>query len=201
MLTLVTSAHPPHLYRKVCRTCALACLLVAWALLGGCESSQSRDASSATSQPAASRSADVKPSGDADACVLTQPIRSRAPESTSGGPPSPGSYSWFVNADRSIWMFDQPRVAGQRAKTAWFRPARTRLEITGRRLDAAAPPLLVEVNASGDAYRNRFQPSNLTFPTEGCWELTAQAGGSEARFVMKVEPADGSSSAARAPTK
>jgi hypothetical protein len=121
--------------------------------------------------------------------VLTQSVESRAPENTEGGPAGPQARRWFVNADRSIWMFDTERVAGKRVKTAWFRPARTKLEVTGRRLDAAAPPLLAVTSPSGEEYRHQFQPSSLTFPTDGCWEITARAGQSEARFVVKVEPA------------
>jgi hypothetical protein len=77
---------------------------------------------------------------------------------------------------------------GERTKTAWFRPARTKLEVTGRRLDGDAAPLVVETSPSGDEYRHMFQPSIMIFPTPGCWEVTAKAGGSTARFVVKVEP-------------
>jgi hypothetical protein len=37
-------------------------------------------------------------------------------------------------------------------------------------------------------YPTRFQSSGLYFPTEGCWEVTAQAGESELVFVVRVEP-------------
>jgi hypothetical protein len=125
----------------------------------------------------------------ADKCVLSQPIKSPAPQNTEGGPPSAEVRSWFVNADRSIWMFDVPRVAGERTKTAWFRPARTKLEVTGRRLDGDAQPLFVETSPSGEEYRHMFQPSIMIFPTAGCWEITAKAATSEARFVVKVNDA------------
>jgi hypothetical protein len=85
-------------------------------------------------------------------------------------------------------MFDLQRVAGERTKTAWFRPARTKLQVTGRRLDGDAPPLFVETSPTGDEYRQMFQPSIMIFPTAGCWEITAKAGASEARFVVKVQP-------------
>jgi hypothetical protein len=156
------------------------------AFAAGCTQSD-RTSAPATSQPAKLTEARAT----ADKCVLTQPIKSPAPENTEGGPADTSVqswYSWFVNADRTIWMLDQPRTAGQRTKTAWFRPARTKLEVTGRRLDAAAPPLAVRTSPTGDEYRHMFQPSTMTFPTEGCWEITAKAGASEARFVVKVQP-------------
>gem|GEM_PF-1797068 len=51
--------------------------------------------------------------------------------------------------------------------------------ITGRRLDAAAPPLHVgffdgSPNTLPHGYR--FESTALTFPTEGCWEVTARVG-------------------------
>jgi hypothetical protein len=124
-----------------------------------------------------------------DADALTRPTQSRAPENTEGGPAGPEVRSWFVNADRTVWMLDDARVAGERTKIGWFRPARTALKVTGRRLDAAAPPLSVETSPSGEEYRHQFQPSIMIFPTAGRWEITARAAQSEARFVVDVQPA------------
>jgi hypothetical protein len=109
----------------------------------------------------------------------------RTREHREGGSADPETASWYVNDDRSIWMLNQNWVPGKRTKTAWFRPARARLEVTGRRLDAQAPPLVFDTPPA-DSYRHRFTPSDMTFPTSGYWEITAKAGGSAARFVVKV---------------
>lgn len=58
------------------------------------------------------------------------------------------------------------------------------LEITGRRLDAAAPPLRVDIVGGGGEFG--FQPTTLIFPTEGCWEVTGKTGGAELTFVTRV---------------
>jgi hypothetical protein len=100
---------------------------------------------------------------------------------------------YLVNVDRSIlasaWWFEDkayPLRAGKEGnKIGWFRPAGADLEITGRRLDAEAPPL--EAHASC-CYPTRFQASGVYFPTEGCWEVTARAAGSLLSFVVNVEP-------------
>jgi hypothetical protein len=121
--------------------------------------------------------------------VMSKPIHAPAPENTEGGPADASVdswYSWYTNADRSIWMLDQPIVPKERMKIAWFRPARTKLDVSGRRLDAPAPPLFVETSPSGEEYRHRFQPSIMIFPTEGVWEIVAKAGDSNARFVIRV---------------
>jgi hypothetical protein len=67
----------------------------------------------------------------------------------------------------------------------WIRPQGTELVITGRRLDAEAAPLEASIPC---CYPTGFQATGLTFPIEGCWEVTAQAGEAELRFVTKVLP-------------
>jgi hypothetical protein len=59
-------------------------------------------------------------------------------------------------------------------KWAWYRYAPGQLIITGQRLDASAPPLEADVP---DGYGNTgFQVSGITFPTDGCWQITGHLG-------------------------
>ena len=70
------------------------------------------------------------------------------------------------------------------AKLGWWRGAPGRLRITGRRLDAAAPPLEAHVPAG---YGQRgFQPTGLVFPTVGCWRVEGRVGDTRLTFVVKV---------------
>ena len=119
--------------------------------------------------------------------AVTPTVKAPAPESTDGGPADGDVHSWHMNPDRTIRMLDQNWVAGERMKVGWFRPARTKLEVAGRRLDAEAPPLFVETSKSGEEYRHMFQPSIMIFPTGGYWEITAKAAQREARFVVHVK--------------
>jgi hypothetical protein len=59
----------------------------------------------------------------------------------------------FVAPDGSLKM-----------KFPWWRKEPERLVITGRRLDASAPPLSAEIGRSNDAH---FVPTYLIFPTVG----------------------------------
>jgi hypothetical protein len=72
-------------------------------------------------------------------------------------------------------------------KFGWTRAVRGTLHVSGRRLDAPAPPLAFEMNNGyGDI---GFQASYLIFPTPGCWEVAAQVGEREdstITFVTKV---------------
>jgi hypothetical protein len=79
----------------------------------------------------------------------------------------------FVTRDGSLGM-----------KFGWLRGVSGRLKITGRRLDAEAPPLRAEVP---DGYGDRgFQATYVIFPTPGCWEVTGRVGDSSVTFVTKV---------------
>ena len=68
-------------------------------------------------------------------------------------------------------------------KFPWWRKARAKLTITGRRLDAPAPPLQADIGASTDF---QFVPTYIIFPTEGCWEVTGKAGKASLTLVTRV---------------
>jgi hypothetical protein len=71
-----------------------------------------------------------------------------------------------------------------RMKFPWWRRVRGRLRLTGRRLDAPAPPVIPYVpNGYGPT---GFQASGVTFPTEGCWQITGTAGRGSLTFVTFV---------------
>jgi hypothetical protein len=69
-------------------------------------------------------------------------------------------------------------------KFGWWRAVAGKLRITGRRLDAPAPPARGSVL---DGYgATGFQASGVTFPTEGCWEVTGRVGVTALTFVTFV---------------
>ena len=79
----------------------------------------------------------------------------------------------YVAADGSVGM-----------KWPWYRGVRGKLAITGHRLDASAPPLTASI-PSGYGMRG-FQPSGISFPTEGCWRVTGMVGGEKLTFVTLI---------------
>jgi hypothetical protein len=69
-------------------------------------------------------------------------------------------------------------------KFGWWRNVRGQLRISGRRLDASAPPLRSDVP---DGYGvTGFQASGVIFPTGGCWRITGTAGPTSLSFVTFV---------------
>ena len=69
-------------------------------------------------------------------------------------------------------------------KLGWWREVPGDLTITGRRLDAEAPPLQSDVPQGYGSIG--FQVSGETFPTEGCWEVTGHVGTASLTFVTFV---------------
>ena len=73
-------------------------------------------------------------------------------------------------------------------KIAWWREkgsAFGKLRVTGKRLDAEAPPLTAQI-PSGYATTWGFQASGLFFPTPGCWQVVARVGLTQ-RYVFVVD--------------
>ena len=70
-------------------------------------------------------------------------------------------------------------------KFGWYRLTSGYLTITGRRLDAPAPP------AAGQTFPGGYGPtgfnaSGVIFPTEGCWQVTGRVGRVALTFVTFV---------------
>lgn len=125
-------------------------------------------------------------------CPVTEPVWIIPPED-SAVQGSPGYGFYFVNEDSSIWASawwtntedEQLQADEEGIKVGWFRPEGAPLEITGQRLDEQALPLEAHIPC---CYPTRFQATGLSFPIEGCWEVTARAADSELSFVVRVEP-------------
>jgi hypothetical protein len=85
-----------------------------------------------------------------------------------------GGFMAIVNPDGSIY-----------AKLGWWRGVPGAFSITGRRLDRSAPPLRVSLHRASYPTIG-FIPSGLTFPTSGCWRVTASQGVGRLTFVVLV---------------
>jgi hypothetical protein len=72
-------------------------------------------------------------------------------------------------------------------KIAWQRGpgTRGRVSVEARRLDAPAPPVRRRISARGYGLTG-LQASGIAFPTQGCWRVTASAGGAHLTFVLLV---------------
>jgi len=135
------------------------------------------------------------------ACEVTEPNHSRPPAAVVAKAGYGGSP--LMHGNGAIWTDLWPegtvlfRKNGAgfvlpdgslKMKFLWLLAGPGPLTVTGKRLDQSASPLRSEI-PTGFAGEG-FQPSYLIFPTDGCWQVTAQANGSELTFVTRVAKAN-----------
>ena len=121
-----------------------------------------------------------------ETCLVTPPSDERPPSQLVA---SWSGSKWYHSLDRKIWIaYDNiaRHAAGGPGKVLWVKPEGAELTVTGRRLDGEAPPLEVEV---APYYREQnLNPSGISFPTAGCWEIEARTDASVLRIVVEVYP-------------
>lgn len=165
-------------------------------LAAGCSSAPERPAESADTKPRVATGS-APTTADSSGCPVTMPRE--LPALTGAQPPqSPGSFfgreSAFGNG--LLWvggLGPEGRIPAQRFiepdgsiswKYGWWRATSGKLRVTGRRLDAAAPPLSATIpDGYGDS---GFQSSGVRFPTRGCWQVTGRVGDVSLTFVTAV---------------
>lgn len=72
-----------------------------------------------------------------------------------------------------------------RTKLGWF-AARGTPKVTGRRVDGSGRRLRADVGPLSSSGGGPFYPSNLYFPSFGCWRITATAGGARLHATVRV---------------
>jgi hypothetical protein len=178
-------------------------------LLGSCASpAQSlQDEPTPTSIPHATEAAqpEVLSSSPPADCPVTTAAKQdpfKAPKPYSADAPWEGTFwfgtelFWTVLPSNGTWASLPNNAEGFTQKIFWWsdlyvlgdelKPA---LEVTGRRLDAEAPPLKTyrATNASASDIGDAML-TGVDFPTLGCWEVTGWYGESELTFVVWVAP-------------
>lgn len=156
-------------------------LVLSSAALTGCASIASSTQGAASPPTRLTRT----PANAASSCPVTLP---------NGSLSSPSPNPWYGTTALSVvlWPDGKVIIAPSQVredgwlymKFPWDRGVSGELTITGRRLDAPAPPVESRVP---DGYGVRgFQSSGIFFPSEGCWEITGQVGETRLTFVTLV---------------
>jgi hypothetical protein len=118
-------------------------------------------------------------------CKVTRPNGSQPPDGNIGGQNVHGNGSLWVSISTENVVVGDPDASGAvTTKFPWWRGVTGLLRIEGRRLDGSAPPLSATIP---DGYGTTdFEASGVSFPTEGCWEVTGRVGNSSLTFVTLV---------------
>jgi hypothetical protein len=103
---------------------------------------------------------------------------------------------WVALPASGTWALGHYRPADSafRQKLFWYRKGynalaepRPKLTVTGKRIDATAPPLDVDSPNGAWTSANRFfMTVGLNIPTVGCWEITGKYRDDDLSFVVWV---------------
>ncbi len=126
------------------------------------------------------------------------PCLKTAPPGESLGKPFPPSENWYgsetlavILPPDGIWLGTDSNH--YRGKLFWwsygFEPgAESHLKVSGRRLDAAAPP--ADVSRPSSAYAPSLggwaMLVAVEFPSTGCWRLSGEYKGQRLSFIVEV---------------
>lgn len=139
-----------------------------------------------------------------ETCPITQPpVKPFVPPSPYSASIDP-HYFWY--GTEKLWTslpvdgtwkglpHYRPKDTSFRQKMLWFRQGyswhrsdpQLPLKVTGRRLDAPAPPLDAGSSNGYTKSLNWFMTVGMDFPTVGCWSVTGLFGEDELTFVVWV---------------
>lgn len=117
-------------------------------------------------------------------CPVTEPEIAQPPADPNADPFPRGP--WYVNQNRTLWAgWDASSMSAGANKVLWIKPPGAELTITARKLGAHGTEFEASIPC---CYPNGFHATGLDFSAEGCWQVSAAAGGEEIRFVTWVRP-------------
>jgi hypothetical protein len=160
--------------------------------------------SSGPISPANSSGASIPPAEPPASCPVTRPPENlfTPPAPYPGTAPTDDTFwygtdaLWTVVPKTGVWSGLPDNPAGYTQKVLWWRKGyswtnepQPQLTVTGRRVDASAPPL--NASRATNAFAEDIQSAMLVgvdFPTLGCWQITGRYAGTELSIVVWVAP-------------
>jgi hypothetical protein len=143
------------------------------------------------------------PDDPPDTCLVTPPPGPPFTPPPPYSPQAPAGYAWYGTQslwtaipDTGVWYGLPQHPGGYTQKLAWWRKGydwraepQPKLTVSGRRLDAPAPPF--KFSDATNAFAEDIGSAMLIgvdIPTLGCWEVTGQYVGRELSYVVWVAP-------------
>jgi hypothetical protein len=102
---------------------------------------------------------------------------------------------WTMLEDGGVWNSLPQTPTGYTQKLMWWRQGYRMeaepmpdLTVTGRRLDAPAPPLVVSPASNASSEFGESMLLGAEIPCLGCWEITGHYHGRQLSYTVWVEP-------------
>jgi hypothetical protein len=134
-----------------------------------------------------------------EGCPVTQPPQPAFIPQT-GFVPEEGQFwfgsdmLWVELPTNGTWNALPQSEQGFTQKIFWWSKEYTQhaepqphLTVTGRRLDGKAPALVISEPASGSTDQGAFMLVGVTFPVEGCWQITGNYEDETLSFTVLVK--------------
>lgn len=116
-------------------------------------------------------------------CRVSESVQERPPDDPHADSFASPRATWYANPERTMWAWWWGKTYTGAYKVLWVRPQGAELTVTGHRLDGEAPPVTASIPRG---YPWTFQASGVSFPTAGCWQVDASAGGETITFVVRI---------------
>jgi hypothetical protein len=129
-------------------------------------------------------------------CIVTTPGYSAPPGELAGSWYTDGSGIWTALARDGHVAVGRPGGAGRvlsdgslEIKWPWWREVDGDLHVSGHLVQSSSAALLAFVPSGYGT--SGFQATSLTFPEQGCWEITGSVGPKELTVVVLIARGDG----------
>lgn len=130
-----------------------------------------------------------------NACVVSTPRHSKPPPVIHPAEPQPVPWIAGFTGNRALWVglpadatlhSDTPHARRINVKFPWWRLKTGYVTITARRLDGPSKGFTGSAGDTESYGFTGFDPSELSFPSAGCWQITGTLPGGSLTVTLRA---------------
>lgn len=135
-----------------------------------------------------------QPTSHTNACVVSTARRGKPPPAIHPAEPQPVPWIAGFTGNRALWVglprdsmlhSDTPHARHINVKFPWWRLKTGYVMVTARRLDGPSKGFSASVG-NGAYGPTGFDPSELSFPSAGCWQITGTLPGGSLTITLRA---------------